>query len=172
MNKVKTLYNNEWLSLKEIDGYVYSHEKRCDGKVVAILVVDSKDHKGEVLGRFEKVPAHFDEVSACSITGGYEHGDKPVDTAIRELLEEAGYEATRDEMISLGTVRPTKSCDTITHLFAVDVAGKKQTKPEGDGSDGEKDAYVEWISVKDGVACKDPLVSTMIIRYNYKKGEI
>jgi hypothetical protein len=75
-------------------------------------------------------------------------------------------------MVALGTVRPSKSTDTIVHLFGVDVAGKKQSKPEGDGSDGEKDAYVEWISVEDGIKCKDPLVATMIARYAFQEGKI
>ena len=41
---VETLYDNKWLSLKQvvkpdvgINGYVFSHASRCNGKIVSIL---------------------------------------------------------------------------------------------------------------------------------------
>ena len=39
---VKELYHNKWLSLFQVGNYVYSHETRSNGKLVALLVVDSK----------------------------------------------------------------------------------------------------------------------------------
>ena len=83
----KVLYENKWLSLCEVDGYVYSHESRSNGRLVAILVIDSKKHPGQVYGRFEACPAHFDGRQLTSITGGVEKDD-PMATAIMELEEE------------------------------------------------------------------------------------
>ena len=54
----KILYDNEWLQLKTTDeGYVYSHESRCNGHIVAMLVTDPS-RKDPILGRYERTPAH------------------------------------------------------------------------------------------------------------------
>jgi len=34
---LKTLCENDWVSLLDLNGYVYSHETRCNGVIVAIL---------------------------------------------------------------------------------------------------------------------------------------
>jgi len=166
----KDLYKNDWLSLKEMDGYIYSHESRSNGKIVAILVVDSEKHPGEVLGRYEDCPPHEDGITLTSITGGVEDDDVE-GTAVMELKEEAGYVADETELIPLGTVRPTKSTDTTVYLFGIDVKGKEQGEAEGDGSEGEKGAYTDWVTEKEAVDCKDPLVATMIARWANAKGD-
>jgi 8-oxo-dGTP pyrophosphatase MutT (NUDIX family) len=163
MESKKILYDNEWLSLIDSDGYIYSHEVKGDGKKVAILVVDSQN-PGKVLGRYENTPAHGDGIQLASITGTVEDDD-PLSTAVMETDEEAGFFVDEDELIELGIVRPSKSADTTCYLYAVDVAGKTQHEPEGDGSSGEQGAYVKWISAQDAVECKDPLMSVMLMRY-------
>lgn len=171
MEKTKTLFSNPWLSLKDTNGYIFSHEQRSGGKAVAILVVDS-NKPDRVLLRYETVPCHFDSENGptiVSITGGRDGNDRPIDTCLKELEEEAGYKATEDEVQLLGVVRPSKSADTIIHLFVYDAAGKTQGEALGDGSDGEKDAYTKWGSIEDAINCKDPLMSTMIARYMLKK---
>ena len=53
----KELYYNEWISLRETpDGYVYMHETRSDGQIVAVMVYNSDTQ--EILGRYERNPAH------------------------------------------------------------------------------------------------------------------
>lgn len=160
----KSLYENEWLSLRDTDGYIYSHETKGNGKKVAILVVDS-DKPGKVIGRYENNNAHFDGLQLASITGTVEKDD-PLSTAVMEVDEEAGYFIKEDDLIPLGTVKPSKSADTVCHLYVVDVAGKSQHEPEGDGSEGEQGAYVKWITAKEAVECKDPLMSVLLMRYN------
>lgn len=162
-----TLYSNEWLDLRETDGYVYSHESRCGGKIVCILVVD-RNRDGMVLGRYEVVPCHFspdDSEELVSITGGVENDD-PVATAIMEVREEAGYTITKEDLNFLGEYHPSKSADTTAFLYWVDVAGKPQQKPEGDGSEGEKHCRVEWMEIGDAVqSCVDPLFFTCLLKY-------
>lgn len=161
----RTLFSNKWLSLKEIvdpergvNGYVYSHETRCKGRIVLVMPFRrSGDGHGpfnsiEVLLRRETTPCWGMEPSLSGITGGVE-GDRPLDDAIRELKEESGYEAAEDEFIYLGTCRGTKSTDTVYHLYAVDVTGKEQGEATGDGS-ALDDAPVEWH--RTAVDCDDP----------------
>jgi len=159
----KELYHNEWVSLFEKDGYVYSHETRCGGKIVAVLGYREKDDKLEIVGRFEKTPAHSQELKLASLTGGVE--DKSTEeTAIIEMKEEAGIDITKDELEDLGQVMSSKSSDTIYYLFAVDCSKKDIKKGEGDGSEGEKDAYCEWVSIRDAINSFDSVLHSLIIK--------
>jgi len=158
------LFHNKWLSLKEVDGYVYSHETRCNGKIIAVL--GYKDDK--ILGRFERTPAHSDDIELCSLTGGVDDGDKPDETAIRELYEEAGITKEIKDLEPLGTVRPSKSSDTVVYLYAVNCEDVDIKKTDGDGSDGEKGSYCKWIDRSEVIECKDPLLHTMLLRFEAK----
>ena len=95
---VETLAENDWLNLQllkapamGIDGYVFSHEERCNGQIVAILPFRrvGKD-AWEALLRDEIVPPWGLSSSLCAITGGCDHeGEEPFNVALRELEEEA-----------------------------------------------------------------------------------
>lgn len=173
MTLVETLLNNKWLSVveKTLDNgskYVYSKSIWCNGEGVAILPYRRKneEHQLQFLGRFEVCPAHSDEIELCSITGGMDcEGESPVFTAVRELKEEAGIIVTLEQMLYLGTVRPSKSSDTVTHLFAVDLdTGYMQEEAIGDGTLGEVGAYCEWVNTVDVMSAKDPLLHAIMMR--------
>jgi hypothetical protein len=57
------------------------------------------------------------------MTGGYDNADRfsLVGCALNELREEGGYIAPLDAVINLGTVNPSKSSDTVIHLYAVNL---------------------------------------------------
>ncbi len=169
----KVLYNNEWLQLKETsEGYIYSHESRCNGHIVAMLVIDPS-RREPILGRYERTPAHYPgaaewkdvPLELASITGGVDKGMTPREAAVMETKEEAGYKVTDDDLIDLGTVKPSKSADTIVHLYAVEVKDQSRGDAEGDGSKGEQDAYCDWVSVDSALQSKDPLLSALVTRY-------
>ena len=128
----------------------------------------SGDVYREILGRYEFLPAHGEEMKLGSITGGY---DKPsesyLECAIRELEEEGGFTVTdTSKVIHLGTTRNSKSSDNTMHLFAVDVKDCATTVAMGDGTTGEEGSYVKWVSVEDAVWSDDVLLPTMIQRLN------
>lgn len=156
----KQLFNNKWISLHDIDGYVFSHETRCNGNIVAVL-----GYKGDkFLGRFENTPSHSDDIELCSLTGGIDKGNTPTQTAVIELEEEAGIKKEEKDFKSLGTVRPSKSSDTTVHLFAIDCNDVEIGEIKGDGSEGEKGSYCKWVTKEELINCKDPLVHTMLLR--------
>lgn len=158
----KILFENKWVSLMQTpDGYVYSHETRCKGAIVAVLVYHMEDET--VLGRYEITPAHGPYAELCSITGGVEH-DNPAQTALHELKEEAGIDATLDELEPLGQVRPSKSADTWVYLFALDGTHKVLGEAKGDGSAGEVGSYCKWISVEEAIGSKDALLAALLLR--------
>jgi len=163
MEKV-TLFDNPWLTLNKVvdpengvNGYVYSHEKRCNGKIVSILPYRKKDGKYEYLLRKEITPCWSMDYRISSITGGVEKDD-PIETAIHEIKEEAGYSVEIKELISLGICRGTKSSDTEYHLFGVDLTDKIKGEATGDGSELEKNASCFWSD--SFVDVEDPLVFT------------
>lgn len=160
----RELYHNDWLSLYEIDGYVYSHESRSDGRIVAILPFRDTPDGRQYLLRSEVTPCwDYEEPTISSITGGCEGGDTD-DDAVRELYEEAGYIITTDQLIPLGTSYASKSSDTIYILSAVDVTDIKQTEAPGDGSYAESKATTKWYSARELSDILDPQVATMYWR--------
>lgn len=163
----KTLYENDWLSLKETnDGYIYSYESRSDGKLVAVLGFKSD---GKYLGRYERNPAHKDDIALCALTGGVDKDVKDIkDMALQELEEESGIKADKDELIDLGTVRPSKSADTTFYLFGINLDDYEIGEAKGDGSKGEEGSYCKWVSKDDLINCKDPIVHVMILRLDNK----
>jgi len=147
INKDKVLYADEWLSLRQTGGrYTYMHEEKSDGKAVAVLGFKTEeDGSYKILGRFEEVPPHHDGISLCALTGMVEKGDEPLETAVRELSEEAGIEADQDQFENFGTTRPSKASDTTMFLFAVDLSDieeKEIYSGEGDGTKGEEGLIV------------------------------
>lgn len=159
----KTLYRNEWLSLQEtMDGYVYTHEEKSDGQGVAVLAFRPRPLR--VVGRYENCPCHFDGMALTSLTGQLDQGETPVQTAVRELFEEAGITVGPDEMKSLGTVRPSKASDTVMHLFAVDIGDRDIGRAPGDGTKGEEGAYCKWVGHEEAIMSKSPVLATMVAR--------
>jgi 8-oxo-dGTP pyrophosphatase MutT (NUDIX family) len=193
----EVLYDNKWVSLKKIvkpedgiEGYVFSHEKRCNGKIVAILpfkdeLLDPKDNtidKGLALyfKFFKEVPYQRfflirEEFTPCwglgetfrsSITGGVEN-ENVRDTAVEEIAQEAGYKVAKEDLIYLGTGFGSKSSDTVYFLFAVDLTGKEKTlKADGDGSLLEKKATMQWIPEEEIHTAQDPQVAAIYVRLN------
>jgi 8-oxo-dGTP pyrophosphatase MutT (NUDIX family) len=161
----QTLFRNQHLAVIDRDGYTFVHEVRCDGVIVSLLPFQQKDGELQFLARREICPAHGPDPERCSITGGLEPNKSVEETACLELFEEAGYHATVNELINLGQVRPSKSADTVVHLFAVDVTGTTSATPPGDGSRFEAGASVEWVDYQQGLTIADPLFVTTMARF-------
>jgi len=181
---MKTLCSNSWLSLMQTDsGYVFAHETRCGGEIVAILPYRKKMSKGvpfyQYLFRAEWVPCWNPilksiEVSgdlkkpkfATIITGGVDKGNTPLETVQKELREEAGYDSPKENFVLLGTCAGTKSVDTVYYLYAIDVdsIGIKEVDVAGDGTENEKYAYCYWDYTIAGAV--DPIVYTLHYRLN------
>jgi len=165
----KILCQNQFLALIDRDGYSFVREVRCDGRIVSILPFRTRDNTKEFLSRLEVCPAHGPEIARYSFTGGWDPKETIEETAVRELREEAGFFIDRDELVGLGQTRPSKSADTTAYLFAVDVTGKRQFRPEGDGSRFEATASVEWVNYEVGIQTQDPLFLSAILRLNARE---
>ena len=86
--EIKCLCKNPWLSLYKmtdkkahVDGYVYSHETRCNGQIV-VVVPFRKTPQLEFLVRMETTPCWGMEPELSSVTGGVEEKENRVGDAV------------------------------------------------------------------------------------------
>lgn len=166
------LHHNEWVSLRVmrrpelgIEGYVYSHETRCDGRIVAILPFrqTSESSFAEYLLRSEVTPCWGLEPVLSAITGGYE-GECIKNDAVRELLEETGYSVGVADLIPLGESFASKSSDTVYSLFSVNLTGLTPREAIGDGSTLEAEGEAVWLPGSQIKHVRDPQVAIMYLR--------
>jgi hypothetical protein len=163
---VEKLHHNHWLSLMRmqkpsagINGYVYSHETRCHGQIVAVLPFAV----GKYLCKSEVTPCWSLDPVVSALTGGYEGTDIVAD-AVREVYEEAGYGIRPDMLIDLGTSFASKSADTVYQLYGVDVTGLTPVDPPGDGSRIESESKCVWLTASELHLVRDPQVALMYLR--------
>lgn len=176
----KLLYENQWVQVRERDGwYTYTRGKQSDGKAIMCLVYDfSNEDEPKLLARYEHNPVHLDgtrsdkdsKYEMTSITGSYEPDMTLEEVVIMELKEEAGLEASEDELESLGMIYISKSSDVACHLYAIDGSQKELGEPSGDGSKGEEGAYVEWVPATELLLKSNcPMVSCAFNRLVFKE---
>lgn len=149
----ESVHENPWLSLRKIvapsrgvEGYVYSHETRCNGQIVALMPYRHTAEGVEFLLRREVTPCWGMQEEYSSLTGGVEPGADPRLTAQSELHEEAGYLLPGDGLKFLGTSFASKSSDTRYFLYTVDLTDKKQGAALGDGTPLDVTGTVHWVS--------------------------
>jgi 8-oxo-dGTP pyrophosphatase MutT (NUDIX family) len=166
----EVLCDNEWLALliirgpeAGIDGYVYSHETRCKGRVIAVLPYADRPEGRRYLVKSEVTPCWSLEPRLSAVTGGYE-GRAPEDDAVREMLEETGYAIDREDLIPLGESFASKSSDTVYSLYGVDLTGREPGEALGDGSRLEAEATTAWLTSTELANLGDPQVSVMFLR--------
>ncbi len=167
---IEVLHRNEWVSLhvirepdRGVNGYVYSHETRCWGRIVALLPYRWTADGVQYLLKSEMTPCWSLDQVLSAITGGYE-GDLIEDDAVREMLEETGYEITVNHLIPLGTSYASKSADTEYSLFSVDLTGREPGEATGDGSGVEAESQAIWCSWEELLDVQDPQVAVMFMR--------
>lgn len=168
--KDRLLFENKWVStyvVEEpqlgIDGYVYSHESRCNGRIVAVLPFRDTSEGRQFLLKSEVTPCWSLMPRRSAITGGHE-GESVETDAVREVLEETGYQIDKEDLILLGTCYASKSSDTIYSLFSVDLTGITPGIPQGDGSRLEAEATAVWVNGEDIIDVLDAQVSVMLLR--------
>jgi len=171
-SKDKILWKGKYISIKLLDDwYEYLHDGT--GKLVVVLGYRrvGKD-AWEYFGRYENCPPHKDDIALCALTGGVEKDEDPKEAALRELKEESGivYDSYDSKIKDLGTLRPSKASDSTAYLFAIDlgkVPEKERYTGEGDGTKGEEGAYCKWVSRKEAINSKDPLLISAIARLGF-----
>lgn len=163
----ESLYKTKWVEVmkrvSDEDGtYIYIQEPwLINGSAVSVLPYKINNGQKSFLLRCEQADTLF----TGTVKGGCDkEGEDPLDCAVRELYEEAGYTAEPENMISLGTARPSKLNTTIMHVFAVDVTHLPFKAPEGDGTLNEANAYCKWVDLDEATQSMDPMIHVSILR--------
>ena len=161
----EVLYDGKWVQLKLLDGwYEYLHNK---GDGVLVLAVDKL--QGRFLCRYENCPVHGDphSLDPTSLTGTVEEGDTPVETSVKEMLEESGYVIKEEELKYQGIAYSSKASDNILHLFYIEMNGEADDdihEGEGDGSKGENGSYCRWLPIDQIANLTSPSVALTAVR--------
>jgi hypothetical protein len=143
----KELFHNEWVSVKQIGKWVYSHFTKSSSETVGILpyrFIYGELHFGIV---WEDIPCHRGTKQMYLMTGALENGDI-LETALSELKEEAGIVGTALRMGHLGTFYPLKHSDCKLDLICINVTGLTVGEPTGDGSEHEKNIDFKFVDGK------------------------
>lgn len=144
-------------------GYVYSHETRCKGRIVALLPYRRVKGGMQFMIKSEITPSWGLQPRLSALTGGWEGGEM-VEDACRELHEESGYEVDPSAFVSLGECFASKSSDTVYSLFTVDLTGVAQQPFKGDGSRLEAIAESPWVDEAALLAVMDAQVHVLLNR--------
>ncbi len=167
----KVLFETNHLSLIERDGwYYFAKVPGSDGGVIILLYRIDSDKS--ILGRYEICPAHGDGLTLTAIAGGIEKGDTPLETAVKESYEEAGYRLEPQRFIDLGRCNLSTNQDTLVYLFAADVTEIRRQGAPGDGTRGEIGAYCDWVTLDEAIFSKSAFMSTLVLRLFIKTGVI
>lgn len=176
----KLLYKSDFLSIMlRDDWYYFSHNNKSNGLAVMLLPYDLRDvNNPKILARFERTVCHTkgyspnnSDLFMTSITGQLDKPGKSYEQiAIEELKEEAGIIADPSKLEYLGYTYPSKMSDSEYYIYAYDASNSDLNKPIGDGSLGEKDAFVKWENANFVIEnCNCPMVSLAYLRLINKK---
>ena len=157
----KILHETDFITLIDRDGWIMI--KDMTEKAVGVLPFREELGEIEFLARIEPIPAHKPKKHLCALTGSVEEGERPIETAKRELYEESGYKAERP-LIDLGFVYPSKSSTTQMFLFAIDVTENIQHEAPGDGTRSEAMSTTEWLSRQKATMVPDATFCSMMAR--------
>jgi len=157
---------NKWVSLRQKImklgdkefRYIYSHEDRCDGRIVVILPSRrTKDGGKEYL--FTREHNSLFGYNYTAMTGGVDAKTTDIkkirEQAIKELQEETGIMSGLKFVKEFTSI---KSSDNKYFLFTEDVGIEKPMSVEGDGSIEELLVVKKWMTAKDALTVlNDPV---------------
>lgn len=163
----KVLFSHPYLEVRKKDYYVYVHYPDCEGKSVVVLPFKKEKGETKYLGVSEICLPHSEKPQTYMVGGGINPKETKENAAIRELKEETGYTADEKELIYLGESYLSKACDTIMHLFAIEITDDvKKEKAKGDGTKGEIGIESVWMTEDELIDNKNPLFALSLLRLN------
>lgn len=177
MKNHKILYEDKTFSVVERDGMTGI----VPADLSVVILPFERNQKGlmksiGVLKEFN--PFRRGGNSMTLVTGRTEDEDPHIlDTAKRELKEEAGFDVSDSERwFFLGNLTTSKLVDMEHPCFAVDVTGLERNIPEGDGSEQENKSEFMMVSVSQALGSTDALIPALFIKvfkfiYGFDIGE-
>ena len=149
------VFDSKWVKVKQSEkGFLFLERKNVNSIAVLLLRDPGEAVQYEMLVRYQPLCTDH-KLHACPITGGFDSMDQlPVDLAIQEVLEEAGYTVGYNDVYEFGSYIVGTQTNEVCHLFLCDVTGKTPAEPEGDGSYHESISKNVWEPVTNLYACE------------------
>lgn len=142
-------YQDQFRSIKTLDDGSFTYLEETPGVTVLPWKHSEDGVNMSILLRQEANPLFTSGFSATVITGRQDPGETLIQTCIRELKEEAGYQldSNLDRILDCGKYRFSKGHLTADNVFIVDISGISEGIATTDGSDFEKNSKNHWVSV-------------------------
>ena len=165
MSEPKILLQNDHIEVIEIGNRVGIQQKNPSVIILPYTTDESGNPKS--LGLISE-PNSLKEggMSLTVITGSPEDYDEDIlETAKRELKEEAGYEINDIEKWEyLGNIKTSKIVINGNPAFGVDVTGMERGQKSGDGSKNEENSKFSLVNLSDAINLDDALVSCLFLK--------
>lgn len=152
------LYDGGWFTHNKNEAGVEFLEEKHDGVTVLCYDFTRTDGRNYLLLHEQVSAFQSTRPQLCALTGSIDAGELPMQTALRELREEAGVVVLEQEVTFLGKVFTYKGCTKRTYMFSANLANAAFVEAPGDGSEVEENAYVRWHTLKDLLASEDALL--------------
>jgi 8-oxo-dGTP pyrophosphatase MutT (NUDIX family) len=164
-----TKFTSKWLSVIEDDGYFYSERPGVDS--ISVVVLRNTDEGLEIMFHKEVNVAHdrHRNVNIGAIGGALREGENPLTGALRELVEEGGFDIDTDDIHCLGKMFCTTQSSEHVHLFLADVTDYIQEEPQLEPGEQGENMWVPF-DLKFINEIEDPRFVVTIARYLNEKG--
>lgn len=154
MKPDKLLYKTPWLKLfLTKKGFIYAERKGVNS--VAALIFKKQNNETLFHLRYQLKPNLKDlntdiKHYPCCITGTIEKNETPIQTVIKEVLEESGFYINEDNILNKNVyLATTQSNEAVyTYIIKIDQNTKTET-PKNDGSYFEAMSYNLWVNEKE-----------------------
>ena len=153
----KVVFDAKWIKVKQTPkGYFFSERKGTDS--VAVLLYRQVEFSNiiEVLVRMQPLPvenaqtnddADIPKLFQCPITGGMEEGYMPLQIAIKECEEEAGYILNEQVVRSIGKYYVGTQTNEVVHMYIANVTSFAPRDIKGDGTYFESISKNVWMNL-------------------------
>lgn len=168
--EIKTIQKSRNTEAIEIDGSIFIRQIN-PGVIIMPYTLDDEGNPSQIGIINEILDQRSTGISKTLITGTADDRDSNIfQTAVRELLEESGFEVKDIKRWNfLGSLYTSKLVLNANPCFSVNltslVASEDNTdKKESEEDDSEKDSKFELINVDDALGIEDSLISTLFIK--------
>jgi hypothetical protein len=139
-------FDSKWMKVRRTEkGFFYSERLGRDS--IAVLCYRHTDNGTEALIRYQPlcINGSDTELMPCPITGSMDHdGEDPIDVAIREVHEEAGYVVDYPLVGTCGSYIVGTQTNERVFLFTVCLNDLEPVEIKGDGGFHESISHNKW----------------------------
>ncbi|MBW4506700.1 MAG: NUDIX domain-containing protein [Scytonematopsis contorta HA4267-MV1] len=149
MNADKTIFNNEWVTVKVTSRRFYYLERKGKDSIAVFLLRKNEVNPTEYEVLIRQQPLCIDNTEInedlklfpCPITGALDEGELPEAAAVREVYEESGFSV---KVFLLGKYIVGTQTNEICYMYYADVTGVEPDIALQDGTYHESISKNEW----------------------------